>query len=102
MFVLPPTTDIVSSTGDVRNPSHEQTSSARPASENLHKSRLMHRSKEHRCMRVSAAPFFGACQRWSAAAARQHDRTNRDHVHAADRFPDHGLVERIIEAVAPC
>jgi hypothetical protein len=53
-------------------------------------------------MRVSAAPFFGACQRWSAAAARQHDRTNRDHVHAADSFPDHGLVERIIEAVAPC
>jgi hypothetical protein len=35
-------------------------------------------------MRVSASPFFGACQWWTGAAARQHDRTNRDHVHAAD------------------
>src|SRR5204863_3795528 len=34
--------------------------------------------------------------------ARQHDRTNRDHLHAADSFPDQGLIERIIEAVAPC
>jgi hypothetical protein len=53
-------------------------------------------------MRVSASPFFGACQWWSGAAARQHDRTNRDHVLAADSFPDLGPVERIIEAVAPC
>ena len=53
-------------------------------------------------MSVSAAPFAGHASGGPPAAARQHDRTNRDHVHDADSFPDHGLVERIIEAVAPC
>jgi hypothetical protein len=53
-------------------------------------------------MRVSADRFAGHPSGGPPAAARQHNRTNRDHIHAADSFPDQGLVERIIEAVAPC
>ena len=34
--------------------------------------------------------FSGHASGGPPPAARQHDRTNRDHVHAADSFPDHG------------
>jgi hypothetical protein len=52
--------------------------------------------------RIAPNRFTGHASGGLPAAARQHNRTNRDHVHAADGFSDQGLVERIIEAVAPC